>query len=141
MNEIIVSIIALSGVIIGSILAFLFNSKVNRSSFNQNTELQAYLNYIDAISGIKFSLQDGKDENEYRNYLKLLTKAKAEISILGSKETIQYLIEFEKNDPIIRDRKSSELFVKILQSMRKSLKKDSIQFEDLKIVLLGKNGA
>jgi len=140
MNEIFVGLIALAGVFVGGFLNFIFNRLSSKSDFDRNTELKAYLTYLNAVSGVTISLRDGKDENEYRDYLINLTKAKTEISLVGSNETINCLVEFEKNEPVIKDKKSEDLFIKIVVAMRKSLrKKEIVELNHIAILLFGHN--
>ena len=137
MKEIYIGLIALAGVIIGGLLQFLFNRFSSKSDFERNTELKAYMLYLEAVSGITIC-QNSTDQDGYMKNLKLLTEAKAKIAIVGSNNTINALVNFEKNGPVVKDIKSKKLFINIINSMRDSLRKnDKVLVNDITILITG----
>lgn len=137
MNEIVIGIFTISGVLIGGLLQFLFTRNINKDDFKRSSEYNAYLEYINAVVGVKMA-QKNNNSKSYADNLSKLTEAKAKILVAGSFETNNALKDFENYGPVIRDNVSSELFAKIIQSMRKSLgEKKTINFRDIESIILG----
>lgn len=138
MQEIITPVMALLGVIVGSLLNFLLTRFSSNSNFKRDVELKAYLAYIEAVSSMAMSIKNGKDKNEYRKSLVMLTNAKVEISLVGSSKTIDCLAAFENEGADLRNKRSQELFQEVVKAMRSSVRKDEkIKFDNLALLLFG----
>jgi hypothetical protein len=138
MNEIIVGIFTLLGVLVGTFLQFLFSKYLNKNEFKRQIEFETYVDYLKAIAGIKI-FQQTNNIDEYINNLAKLIEAKSKILIVGSYNTIKSLEKFEEYGAIISDNNSKEFLADIILSMRKSLgDKKALEFETIDTIILGK---
>jgi cadmium resistance protein CadD (predicted permease) len=143
MNEIIIGVFTLMGVLIGTFLQFLSSKYLNSNDFKRRTEFETYVDYLKTIAGIK-TAQKTDNVSEYINNLTRLIEVKSRILIVGSYKTIESLKKFEEHGAIISDNYSKELFSDIIVSMREALgDKKKLDFETVNAIILGKqkNGA
>jgi hypothetical protein len=117
-------------------VTYVYSNKVNQSEFKRNSEYQAYLEFVEAVSSIK-TAQKRKSTKDLSAYQKKLIDAKSKILIVGSKDTVQALSDFEIYGPYIRDQKSKKLFSNLITAMRSAFKEKPISFKLIDNVLLG----
>jgi hypothetical protein len=76
MSEIILGgIFTVAGILIGGLLQYVYSNKVNQSEFKRNSEYQAYLEFVEAVSSIK-TAQKRKSTKDLSAYQKKLIDAK-----------------------------------------------------------------
>lgn len=124
------------GIVIGGVLTFIFQKKINKKNQQETLKMNAYTDFIKAASGVAIAqkLGDLKMKNEY---LFLLTDAKARICIYGNDNVIEELASFDRLGANLGNKDCQKVFIEIIKQMRSDNKKTNINSNDLSMIMLG----
>jgi hypothetical protein len=139
MNEIVVAIIALAGVVIGGILQHLFSKNFNSEQRLKELETQAYIDFIKATAGIN-SAQKNNDKDKEVEYTLLMLDAKARICIYGKPEIITALADFWRKGAKIEKKEDMLNFLEVIEALRGVTGKEGeVQSKDISQLIFGRD--
>ena len=104
-------------VIIGAALHYIFTLRTESSKQYLNLKSQAYLDFINSVSGIEIA-QRRQDQEKEVDYLILLTNAKIRIAVYGSRDIVKWVAEFFRKHGTFKSAEASRSFIDIVQKMR-----------------------
>ncbi len=138
MNPYLTALISVLGVVIGASLQFWFSRTTTNWSRLQDRRVQAYVDFLKAVSGIA-QAQRFKDKKTELEFAALVADARARIAVYGHSEVVASLAEFDKTDVTFQSSTARKAFIQLIRTMRKESNADivSIGEDELYSVLFG----
>jgi hypothetical protein len=139
MEQYLLVILPVVGIIIGAILQFLFSQKTEEWKWQQQLRTQAYIDYFKCVASIS-AKSNGSDSSHEDDTM--LLDAKARVAIYGGKEVVNKIANlprFGKQAKSTRAR--HKLLIDIVQAMRNEnrSKKQEVSDEDISYLLFSKD--
>lgn len=131
MNNWIIGVLPLVGVILGAVLQFLLSRAAEKGKHIAALRSEAYSDYLRAVAAAAHLRSD----EDLVVALKAAADAKARIAVYGSPSVVKALARFEESGPVLSNSRSAEVFVELVFAMRPS--REVVSSDDIRLVLLG----
>ena len=131
------AILPLIGVVIGAVMQHYFSRHAEKQKHYVLLKTQAYVDFIKAVA--KFAQAAKTDPNERLKILGEAADAKTRICLYGSSQVIKALSNFEKMGANLSKPETVEVFLVLVQQMRKESVGESDQAisKELELVMFG----
>ncbi len=116
--EVVVGLVGIFGVVVGGLIQFIAGSRVEKWKHTTQIRTDAYKLLLKAFSGIA-AAQRGNNKADERAYQMMLTEAKAQIALYGSREVASSTARFFRDFGALDSDAAGQAFVDIAVAMRR----------------------
>lgn len=133
MNDWMLAILPLVGVLLGAALQFWFSRSAERNKAIEALRAQAYVDYLSGVAALAHVV----NVDDVRVADRDLADAKARIAVYGSPEVIGALARFEESGAILARGQDVKPFLSVVANMRSEL--PFVGERDMELLLLGRS--